>query len=100
MKELIPQAKILELQAIYRSSKIDKAVDDSLKYVLEWLHFRYQDFFNTNKAERQSSYQPIDHAIELKPDFESPYMRMYNMSPAKLKTLNKYLNKALAKGWI
>ena len=42
----------------------------------------------------------MNHAIELKPGFEPPYMRTYNMSPAELKALDEYLTKALAKDWI
>ena len=99
-KELILQAKVLELRAIYQPSKTGKAVDDSLKHVPEQLCLRYQNFFNINKAEQQSPHWPINHAIELKPDSESFYMRIYNMSPAELKTLDEYLNKTLIKDWI
>src|SRR5467141_4144791 len=42
----------------------------------------------------------IKQAIELKPNTEPPYMRTYNMSPAELKTLDEYINDALAKGRI
>jgi len=35
VKELISQAKVLELQAIYQPNKIGKAVDDSLKHMSE-----------------------------------------------------------------
>jgi len=39
----------------------------------------------------------MNHTIKLKPGFKLPYMRIYNMSPAELKALDKYLTKALAK---
>ena len=42
----------------------------------------------------------MDHAIDLKPGMEPPYMRTYNMSPAELKVLEEYIEKALARGWI
>ena len=42
----------------------------------------------------------MDHAIKLMPGTEPPYIRMYNMSPAELKALKEYINKALSKGWI
>ena len=42
----------------------------------------------------------MDHAIDLKPGTEPPYMRIYNMSPAELKALDDYIKDALAKGWI
>ena len=39
-----------------------------------------------------------DHAIELKPDTEPPFMRIYNISPAELKALDDYINEALYNG--
>ena len=51
-------------------------------------------------AEQPSNRLTMDHAIELKPNTEPPYMRTYNMSPAELKTLDEYINDALAKGRI
>jgi len=50
------------------------------------------------KAEQLPSHRETDHAIELKPGTEPPFMRMYNMSPAELKALDDYINDALAKG--
>ena len=58
---------------------------------------RYKDFFNTDKTEQQLLYQLADHAIELKSGSESLYIHIYNMLSAELKTLDKYLTKALAK---
>ena len=45
-------------------------------------------------------HQATDHAIELKPNSEPPYMRTYNMSSAELKVLDEYIKNALAKRWI
>ena len=61
---------------------------------------KYRDFFNIQKAESPTDHKPTDHAIELKPGTEPPFMRMYNMSPAELRALEDYINEALAKGWI
>ena len=46
------------------------------------------------------SYQSMNHVIELKLKTELSYMQMYNMFSIKLKTLENYLNNALAKRWI
>src|SRR5436190_14181896 len=93
---------MLELRVVFRSCKTDNAetADDGLANIPEKLRLKYRDFFNVDKAEQQPSHQPTDHAIELKPGSEPPYMQTYNMSPAELKALDKYLTKALAKGWI
>ena len=64
------------------------------------LHQKFQDFFDLQKAEQLPSHRATNHAIELKPGTEPPYMHMYNMSPAELKALEEYLDEALAKGWI
>jgi len=66
--------------------------------VPEWLFQRYQDFFDAQNADRLASHKATDHAIELKPGSEPPYMCTYNMSSAELKALNEYINEMLAKG--
>jgi hypothetical protein len=78
-------------------------VPEEMTYVddkITWLHKKYRDFFDTCNTDRLAPNRAIDHAIKLKPGTELPYMRMYNMSPAKLKVLDEYINDALAKGWI
>ena len=65
------------------------------------LRQRYQDFFSLVKAAKPAPYHPeINHAIELIPRKEPPYIRTYYMSPAELKALEEYLQEALDKGWI
>src|SRR5436190_23159214 len=98
-KELTPIAKVLELRVVFRPCEIDNdaktaSLNNSLINVPEQLRLKYRDFFNVDKAEQQPSHRPTDHAIELRPDSEPPYMRTYNMSPAELKALNEYLIKA------
>jgi len=41
-----------------------------------------------------------DHAIELQPGTELPFMRTYNLSPKKLQVLEEFRNEALAKSRI
>ena len=41
-----------------------------------------------------------DHAIELQEGKEPPYMSLYNLSQTELAELRRYLEDALAKGWI
>src|SRR5215471_11655333 len=114
-KEFIFKAHILEIKCLFNpmddgdddvdaDNEIDNDADDSntsdLSNVPQPLRLRYSDFFSTHKAEQQPPHRAVDHAIELKPGAEPPYMRMYNLSPAELKVLGEYINKALAKGWI
>jgi transposase InsO family protein len=113
-KELSPTARVFEVRTAYRPCLDDDDDDDDntnpwedesgssddLSSVPERLRFKYRDFFNTRNADRLASHRATDHAIELRPDTEPPYMRTYNMSPAELKALDKYINDALAKGWI
>jgi len=65
------------------------------------LRQRYRDFFVAAETTRRPITHPgVQHAIELKPGAEPPWMRTYNLSPAELKALEDYINEALAKGWI
>ena len=63
----------------------------------EQFQTKYHDFFDIDKAKQQPPHHATNHAIKLKPNLKPLYMRTYNMSPAELQALNKYLNKALAK---
>jgi transposase InsO family protein len=98
--------RVFEVRGTYRPCEddTDPWEDDEgpndLSSVPERLRRKYRDFFDTRNADRIASHRATDHAIELKPDTEPPYMRTYNMSPAELKALDEYINDALAKGWI
>ena len=87
---------------IFRSCKTDniKITDDSLVNISEKLCLKYRNFFDVDKAEQQSSYQLINHVIELKSDFKSFYMQIYNMFSAEFKAFDEYLIKVLIKNWI
>src|SRR5438034_11477523 len=99
----MPKAQVFEVKVAFNlyNNKIDDEMDNiNLSNIPKRFCSRYRDFFNVHKAERQPSYQPTNHTIELKPDTEPSYMHMYNMSPAELKALDIYLNNTLAKDWI
>ena len=102
VKKLTSQIKVLELCVIFKSCETDNTeiTDDSLVNILKKLHLKYRDFFDVDKAEQQSSHQLTDHVIELKSDFKSLYMWIYNMFLTELKALDEYLIKALIKNWI
>ena len=87
---------------IFKSCETDniEITDDNLVNVFKKLHLKYRNFFDVDKAEQQSSHQLTDHVIELKSDFKSLYMWIYNMFLTELKALDKYLIKALIKNWI
>ena len=101
-KKLTLQIKMLKLHVIFRSCETDniKIINDDLVNILKKLCLKYKNFFNVDKAEQQSSYQLTDHVIELKSDFKSFYMWIYNMFLIELKALDEYLIKALIKDWI
>ena len=109
-RELTPKTKVFEVRTAFRpiSNEINdfELANDSdnspnnLDHVPERLRLRYRDFFDTNKATQLPLHRVTDHAIELKPGTEPPYMRTYNMSPAELKTLDNYINEALINSWI
>jgi hypothetical protein len=46
-----------------------------------------EDVFSKDTAETLALHRPIDHAIDLEPDFNLPYGRIYNVSEVELKTL-------------
>ncbi len=96
------QAKVFEIKTAFRSCDEDPDSDTppDLRHIPARLRQRYSDFFDVSKAIQQPAHRSIDHAIELKPGTEPPYMRMYNMSPAELKVLGTYLTEALERGWI
>ncbi len=83
----------------FRSCEMNKnrAITNDFSNIPESLHFKYRNFFNVDKTEQQPPHQSTDHAIELKSGTEPLYMQIYNMFPTKLKTLDEYLTKTLAK---
>ena len=94
------KAQVFEVKVAFNlyDNEIDDEINNiDLSNVFERLCSRYENFFNVHKAEQQPPHQSTNHVIELKPDIESSYMCMYNMSPAKLKALDIYLNDALVK---
>ena len=68
--------------------------------VPEYLYQKFSKFFSYEEANKLAPHQDIDHAIDLKPGTELFFMRTYNLSPAELKVLEEYIEKALARGWI
>src|SRR5438045_4956830 len=106
-QEISATACMFEIHAIFRpfDDNTDPWEDESdcpidLSNVPEWLCQRFRDFFNIHNADWLAPHRVMDHAIDLKPNTEPPYMHIYNMSPAELKALDNYLQEALAKGWI
>ena len=81
-----------------RDSLDDENNNINLNNILKNLRHRFRDFFNIRNASRLALYWATNHTIELKPRMEPPYIRIYNMSPAKLKALDDYINEALTKG--
>ena len=59
----------------------------------------YTDVFSKENAEKLSEHEGGDHVIELNKQ-DSPFEPLYNLLSLKLKTLWKYIDNALAKGWI
>ena len=59
----------------------------------------YDDVFSNEAARVLPEQKQGDHAIELD-DREPPYGPLYNLSRVELEELRRYLDDALAKGWI
>jgi len=59
----------------------------------------YVDVFSKDRAETLAPHRPIDHPIDLEPDFNLPYGRIYNLSEIELKTLKAYIGTNLANGF-
>ena len=101
--EIASKAQVFEVRIMFNPEKKEFEIDReakvfSLDNVPERIRLKHEKFFDTHKAETPSLRQTTDHAIELKPGTEPPYMRTYNMSPAELKVLEEYINEALTKG--
>jgi len=62
---------------------------------------QYQEFvnvFSKKKSKRFPPHRPIDHVINLQPDYNLPYGEINNISEFKLKTLKTYIETNLAHG--
>jgi hypothetical protein len=68
--------------------------------VPEYLYQKFLKFFSHKEANKLAPYRDTDYAIDLKLGTEPPFMQMYNLSPAELKVLEEYIEKALAREWI
>jgi hypothetical protein len=60
----------------------------------------YVDLSSKDRAETVAPYRRIDHAIDLEPNFNLPYGRIYNLSGVVLKILMPYIETNLANGFI
>jgi hypothetical protein len=63
---------------------------------------QYQEFvevFNKKTAETLPPHRPIDHVIDLEPDYKLPYRRIYNLSEFELRMLKAYIETNLANGF-
>ena len=58
------------------------------------------EVFSEEKAKTLPPHRPIDHAIDLEPDYKLPSGRMYNLSELELKTLKAYTEPNLANSFI
>ena len=58
------------------------------------------DVFSKDRAETLAPHRSIDNAIDLEPDFNLPYCRIYILSEVELKTLKAYIETNLANGFI
>jgi hypothetical protein len=62
---------------------------------------QYQPFvnvFSKEKSKRLPLYRPIDHVINLKPDYNLRYRKTNNISEFTLKMLKTYIEMNLAHG--
>jgi len=60
----------------------------------------FTDVFDNEAAATIAENKETDHAIDLLPDSDAPYIPLYNMSAKELLLLREYLDSSLQKGWI
>ena len=80
---------------LYPDDDNDPPNATDFSHILERLCTRYHSFFSEQKAAQQLPHRPTDHAIELQPGSEPPFLKTYNMSPRELQALREYLAEAL-----
>ena len=73
---------------------------EDTSHIPSWLLDQFPDMFNTPRSKILPSHRQTDHAIDLLPDTEPPFKRMYNLSPKELQTLDDFIAERLAKGHI
>ena len=78
----------------------DETLPSYLASIPKWLRVKYADVFDESAAKTLPSHRQTDHAIELKPNTEPPFMRTYNLSPRELEALEEFITDRLAKGHI
>lgn len=103
-------ARVYEIRAHFRPPDLEEADQSPLNDIdpqppdltglPTTLGKRHWAVFDNRRADRLPPHRQTDHAIELMPDKMPPYQRMYNLSLAELRTLEEYINDALAKGLI
>ena len=100
-QEIILKIHIFKVCSIYqpeldRDDESDISnISNNFSRVSKRLLQKYCNFFNIFKTVHPSQQHETDHVIKLKPNTEPPFMQIYNLSPAELKALDKYINEAL-----
>jgi hypothetical protein len=73
-------------------------IDDGNYIPARFSEFGY--IFRKTQAETLAPHCPIDHAIDLEPEFKISYGRIYTLSEMDLQTLQVYIGTNLANGFI
>jgi hypothetical protein len=60
----------------------------------------FVEIFTKKNAETVAPHRRIDHPIHIKPDYQLPYGRMYNLSDVDLRTLQAYFETNLPNGFL
>jgi len=78
----------------------DEPLPSHLSSIPKWLWTKYTDVFDQSAAKTLAPHRQTDHAIELKPNTEPPFMRTYNLSPRELEALDEFITERMEKGHI
>lgn len=95
----ISDKELKEYIIIYHKSKrVLCAIEEEIQIPEEYRE--YQDVFEPPKDGELSVYGLFDHEIRLKKDQEPIFKPIYQLSELESKTLKKYIEKNLKKGYI
>ena len=91
--------KILRNEPVVYALILSNKNEDIVTSMIPCEVVNYTDVFSKENARKLPKHEGGDHAIKLN-EQDSSFGSLYNLSSLKLKTLQKYLNDALVKGWI
>lgn len=99
------RARIATLADMSTDERKDLAQDPSTpensnQPIIDRLLSEFQEVFSKTKAEILPEHRPYDCPIDLLPDAEVPYQKLYNLTMEESKTLETHVNENLERNFI